>query len=119
MKFTVLDWRLEQQNEQDIRTLTYKLQVDNNENNLKDAQIMFSGSLITELKDGITAQYNSSEFNFQMAALGIAHLNNELTINKSAVNQDSFSYSYFTEDYPHGSVNIPDIKSLKNYSFEI
>jgi hypothetical protein len=118
MKFTVSDWRMNQRDEYDVRTLDFKLLVDNDPDQIKEARIQFSCSLITELPD-ITGQYDSAAFKEQMAILAIAHLKNELKINPAYAASPVYKFDYFTENYPHRGVCMPEISDLTDYSFEI
>ena len=119
MKFKVLDWQQEPVTGADARTFRYKLQRDDDPDNLKFAKVSFTGSLITTPLDAVTGEYNTEEWSNQMSRLGIALLHQHLTINHGFAEKPEYVLGYFTENYPYGSVYIPKINSAENYEFEI
>lgn len=119
MLFKVKDWAFLPQDEADIRTVSFVLSVDGNEDDVRIASVSLSGSLIIEIPDYLNAGINSQEFPLQMGRLAIALLNRELVFNKSEIFKKEFHFGFLTEDFPHGAVDIPDIDQLEGYTFEI
>ena len=117
MEITIAKWRLEQKSSDDVRTVSFLLKTSLVDVPEKLATINLSGSLMTQVGDYLDAQYDSEGFSFQLGRLAAALLRKELEMNPKGIYNPNLKFSYMTESFPYGAVEIPDIDTPQDWIF--
>jgi hypothetical protein len=119
MEITIKKWRLEPRTSADVRTIILLIGTDLPEVSESLVTVHFSGSLMTQLGDYISAHYNSEAFVLQLGRLAAALLRKEFEVNPDAIYNPDLRFGYMTESFPYGAVEIPDIETPENWKFVV